>query len=318
VDLYRTIAPDEGVLCNHLGSSEAGFHRWYFVTKDTEIDGGLVPAGYPVPTVTTMLLDDAGREVPPGEIGEISIQSRYLEGGYWNDPELTREFFRPAAGSDGEPIYRTGDLGRLLADGRLICLGRKDSQVKIRGHRVEPAEVEAALLGHPAVKDVAVVGRSDPGSGDVRLVAYIVPRGAPPALTDLRDAVGATLPLYMVPATFVFMEALPTLPSSKVDHRTLPAPVRAVGGEATGAAPMPALARQVAQIWEQVLGVQRVGLHDNFFDLGGDSLTAARILNQVEQVWDLRVPVSTFLRDATVEHLTEMLDREHSPAAGQE
>jgi len=311
IDLYRTIAPDECVLCNHLGSSEAGFHRWYFVAKDTTMDGGVVPAGYPVPTITTLVLDDTGREVPPGEIGEISVQSRYLECGYWNDPELTREVFRPATGSGGERIYRTGDLGRLLADGCLLCLGRKDSQVKIRGHRVEPAEVEAALRGHPAVRDVSVVGRTDSGSGDVRLVAYVVPWGAPPALTELRNTVGASLPQHMVPTSFVFMEALPTLPSGKVDHRALPAPVGGVGRQAQVAEPLPALARQIAEIWERVLGIPHVGLRDNFFDLGGDSLIAARILHRVEQVWGRRLPFSTFLRDATVERLAEMLGDVH-------
>jgi amino acid adenylation domain-containing protein len=317
VDLYRAIAPDQCVLCNHLGSSEAGFHRWYFIAKDTEIAGGVVPAGYPVPTVTIAVLDDAGREVPAGEIGEISVQSRYLECGYWNDPELTGAVFQPAAGRDGERIYMTGDLGRLLSDGRLLCLGRKDSQVKIRGHRVEPAEVEAALRGHPAVADAAVMGRPDPGSGEMRLVAYVVTREAPPALTELRNAVAASLPHHMVPASFVFIEALPTLPNGKVDHRALPALVGGAGREPKDGEPLPALARQIAEMWKCVLGIQQVGLRDNFFDLGGDSLSAARIFRRIEQVWDRRLRFSTFLLDATVERLTEMLGDVHPLAASE-
>jgi len=318
VDLYRRIAPPQCVLRNHLGSSEAGFHRWYFLDKQTEIDGGVVPAGYAVPTVTTTVVDDDGHEVECGEIGEIAVQSQYLECGYWRDPELTRRVFTPVTGRHGARMYRTGDLGRMLADGCLVCLGRKDSQIKIRGHRVEPAETEAALRGHPAVKDAAVAGRADPASGDVRLVAYVVPHGLPPSAVELRDAILGILPQYMAPAAFVFLETLPTLPNGKVDYRALPAPAWDGARRRDDAVPPRTLERRLAQIWENVLGIGYVAPGDNFFELGGDSLTAARILHRIEETWGRRLRLSTFLKDATVEHLADLVRDVHPPSSAGE
>jgi amino acid adenylation domain-containing protein len=308
VDLYRALTAEDCLLLNHLGSTEAGFYRQYFVTHRTVIEGPLVPAGYATPDKKAFLLDDAGQEVAPGEVGEIVVRSRYLSSGYWRDPDLTRQAFVPAPDGNGERLYRTGDVGRMLPDGCLVYLGRKDAQVKVRGYRVEPAEVEGALREHPQVRDVAVVGRSHPATGEMRLVAYVASRGPAPPAGDLRLAVRRVLPEYMVPAAVVFVDALPRLPGGKVDRKSLPEP--ACGPSVDGgarAAPADAVQRQMAAIWAEVLGVHPIGPRDDFFELGGDSLRAARILNQIEETWGVRLPLSTFLEHATVQDVAALL-----------
>jgi amino acid adenylation domain-containing protein len=308
VALYRALTPPDCRFLNSLGSSEASFCRQYFVTHRTPIEQPLLPVGYPVPGKSILLLDESGHEVSPGEVGEIVVQSRYLALGYWRDPELTRERFSPAPDGSGAQRYRMGDLGRMLPDGCLVCLGRKDAQLKIRGFRVEPAEVEGALREHPGIRDAAVAGRAHPTTGEIRLVGYTVPRDAAPDGADLREFLAARLPAYMVPAAFVRLESLPLLPGGKVDRRALPEP-RWDGsrGREAAALPVGSAARRVAEVWQQVLGVGPIGLRDDFFDLGGDSLGAARILNKIEQIWGIRLPLSVFLQNTTVEQLAALL-----------
>jgi len=309
VELYRRVTEASCVLLHALASTETGLYRQLVIDRETPIDGVLVPAGHPVPGMAVRLLDDSGREVATGGVGEIAVQSRYLASGYWREPALTRQVFSFAPDGSGERIYRTGDLGSMLPDGCLVCLGRKDSQVKIRGYRVEPAEVEAALREHPHVKDVAVAGRAHPASGDTRLVAYVVPR-EPLRSDDLRRFLGAALPTYTVPSVFVLLDALPLLPGGKLDRGALPEPVWEQGSpERASVAPTRRVEQQVAELWETILGIRPVGLRDNFFDLGGDSLTAMRILNQVERTWGTRLPLAAFLEEATVEHLARLLWR---------
>lgn len=306
VDLYRAIAPDGCFLRNHLGSSEAGFHSWYFVGKDTRIEGGLVPAGYAVPTVTTLLLDESGKTVEVGAVGEITVQHPYLECGYWRDPERTRQAFGCSRGVPRERVFRTGDLGKLLPDHRLVVLGRKDAQVKIRGYRVEPAEVEAVLREHPSVRDVAVVARPEPLSGEARLVAYLVV-GTPVDTQGLRRAVGNVLPQHMIPAAFVVCDALPVLPSGKIDHRSLPVPMWPDGESDVPPESMPELYRRLTYVWKEVLEIRQIGRGENLFDLGGDSLSAVRILSRVEQLWRIRLSPSAFLVDPTIAHLAALV-----------
>jgi acyl carrier protein len=207
-------------------------------------------------------------------------------------------------------MYRTGDLVRRRADGRIEFLGRLDHQVKIRGYRIEPGEIETVLLRHPAVLRAAVVARED-GPGGRRLVAYAVLDGGPeraPAVSELRAALEASLPGYMVPSAFVVLDALPLTPNGKVDRRALPAP----GDdrpELAGAfvAPRTAVEEELAGIWREVLGVERIGIGDDFFALGGHSLLATQVMTRVEETFGQEAPVRLLFEAPTIEGLAGRL-----------
>jgi acyl carrier protein len=203
-------------------------------------------------------------------------------------------------------MFRSGDLGRLLPDGRLVCLGRRDSQVKVRGHRVEIIEVEMALRALREVKDAVVVARVD-GAGAPRLIAHVVPRGSQaPTVTALRRRLTERLPEYMIPSRFVLHRTLPLAPNGKVDRSALPAP-----GDARPDLDTPLVAprtpgeRKVAAIWSEVLSITTVGIDDDLFALGGDSLLAMRILARVESELAVALPLDVFLEKPTIRALVE-------------
>jgi amino acid adenylation domain-containing protein len=314
VELYRKHFGPRCLLAVVLGATEMNIFRIYFVDRDAPV-AARVPVGYAPEDTEVLLLDEAGKAVGPGQVGEIAVKSRYLAQGYWRQPELTRAAFQPAPEGGGVRIYRTGDLGLLRPDGCLEHLGRKDDQVKVRGHRVEIAEVEAALLDLAAVKQAAVVAREDPAGGR-RLTAYLVPASRPaPAVSALRKALRDRLPDYMVPSAFVFLDGLPTTATGKVDRRALPAPEAAhpaVG--AAYAAPQDPVQTMLTEVWEDCLDVRPVGIHDNFLDLGGDSLLAVDMLSRVEALCGKKLPPTVLLGGGTVEYLAGAL-REHAGGA---
>ncbi|HEX5759073.1 MAG TPA: amino acid adenylation domain-containing protein, partial [Thermoanaerobaculia bacterium] len=265
------------------------------------------PIGRPLPGAAVWLLGRSGEPVPPGAAGEIVIGGPFLARGYLGQPDRTAERFvpHPFPPAPGARLYRTGDLARLLPDGTLEFVGRLDEQVKVRGHRVEPGEVEAALAKHPAVEAAAVATRDDAGGGK-RLVAYVVPRPPTPAAAALRDFLAASLPEPLVPSDFVFLEALPRTPNGKVDRRALPAPAARVA-DAEPVAPRDEMERAVAALWREALGVERVGVHDNFFDLGGHSLALARVHVLLKERLGREVPVVDLFRHPTVAALARRL-----------
>ncbi len=269
--------------------------------------------GRPLGNVVLRLADRAGRRVPIGVPGEIWIGGAGVARGYFRREALTRERFVIAGGIRW---FRSGDLGRHLSDGNLEFLGRIDQQVKIRGVRVEPGEVEAALARHPAVREVAVIARQD-GAGERRLVAYVVPRdGATPPAAELRAAAAERLPDAMVPAAFVLLAALPRDGNGKLDRRALPAP-GAARPELTSAytAPRTDLERRIAAAWSELLGVERVGIHDNFFELGGNSLLVVRLRSRLEPALEREIAVVELFRHPTVAALASHLEREPGAAA---
>lgn len=311
VELCRRHFSPECLLVNRLAATETGSIRWYFVDRSTSIDRGTVPAGYPVDDKEVRILDDAGEDLEPGQPGEIAVTSRYLSLGYWQRPDLTREVFRMVPGREPERTYLTGDLGRMLPDGCLEYLGRKDFQVKVRGNRIEVAEIELTLLDHfPALKEVVVIARED-RPGDQRLVAYLVRRDGPgPSPGDLRACLRTRLPSYMVPSTFVTLEELPRTPNGKVNRRALPIPELARCGEVTPvAAVRTPREAAVAQIWAEVLGVEEVGLTDEFLALGGHSLLAMQIATRVREAFQVEVPMWSILAAATVERMASLIDQ---------
>jgi len=309
-------------LVNGLGATECGIVRQYFVGPETPIPEGVVPIGYPVEDMEILLLDEPGHAVGAGQVGEIAVRSRYLVPGYWRQPELTAAAFA-ADPAGGLRVYRTGDLGRMRPDGCLEHLGRKDSQVKIRGNRVEGAEVEAALLSIGTLKEAAVVTYQE-GPGEPRLVAYVVPATEPaPTTTALRRHLAERLPDYMVPSTYIVLGALPLNANRKVDRRALPAPDgRRPELDEALVLPSTMLQLQLALIWQSVLGVEPVGIRDSFFDLGGHSLLAVQMMDQVERALDRKLPLSVLLAGATIEHLADAIQTEagevHAPVVSVE
>ena len=215
--------------------------------------------------------------------------------------------------STGARLYKTGDLARYRADGSIEFLGRIDQQVKIRGFRVELGEIEAVLAAHPAVRETVVVARED-APGDKRLVAYVVPDGGPaPGLKELRTFLRDKLPEYMVPAHFVTLEALPWTANGKINRKALPAAGYS-GSDITAAeyvAPQTGLEETIAQVWRQVLKVEKVGVHDNFFDLGGQSLLMAEAHSQLRSVLGTDLPLIKMLEHPTVNTLARYLS--HAP-----
>jgi amino acid adenylation domain-containing protein len=248
-------------------------------------DSGVVSIGRPIGNTQIYLLDRHGEPVPAGAVGEICIGGAGVARGYLNRPELTAQRFMTdpfSAGPDAR-MYRTGDLGRYLPDGNLECLGRNDHQVKIRGHRIELEEIEATLQQQAGIREAVVLAREDE-PGEQRLVAYVVSECAELEVGQLRKQLAESLPEYMLPAAYVRLAALPLTPNGKLDRRALPAPDGSSFGHRAYEAPRGELERALAQIWSDVLGVERVGRHDNFFEAGGHSLLIFPMINRLGQI----------------------------------
>ncbi len=240
--------------------------------------------------------------MPLGVAGELYIAGACLARGYLGRPELTEQRFvaDPAAGG---VLYRTGDQARWLADGQIEYLGRNDFQVKIRGFRVELGEIESALGLHPQVRDGVVAARAN-ALGELRLVAYVV--GAASG-AQLRSHLGELLPEYMVPTAFVQLDALPLTPNGKVDRRALPAPDFA-GEQSDHVAPRTAAEQRLCALWQDVLGIERVGVTDNFFHLGGDSLSSVRVLAAVRMQFGVSLSLQMVFADPTVASVAASVD----------
>ena len=288
---------------NGYGPTEATIFSTVFEGPGEPPEGP--PIGRPLANTRAYVVDRLGRPLPTGAPGELRLGGIGVARGYLGRPGLTAERFVPDPfGSAGERLYRTGDLVRWRADGNLEYLGRIDQQVKIRGHRVECGEVEAALARHGAVRQTAVIARDAPG-GD-RLVAFMVPSGPAPAPGELRRFLAESLPAYMIPAAWVFLDALPLSPGGKVDRRALARidPQPEPRGEETDAPRSPA-EETLARIWAEVLQVDRVGVQDNFFDLGGDSILSLRVVARAAEAGLQVTPRQVFDRP-TVAALAEV------------
>jgi thioesterase domain-containing protein/acyl carrier protein len=271
-----------------------------------------VPIGRPFANRAIYILDQHSHPVPIGVQGHLHIGGVGLARGYLNRPELTAEKFipDPFRVEPGARMYKTGDLARYRPDGNIEFLGRADHQVKIRGFRIELGEIEAVLGQHPAVRKAVVLARED-APGEKRLVAYVV---AESTADELRRFLKDKLPEYMVPAVFVLLDALPITPNGKIDRRALPAPERTRPElDKAFVAPRDDLELQLAHIWEEVLGVQPVGVRDNFFELGGHSLLAVRLFALIEKQLGKKLPLTAVFRGATVEHLAGVLSQQPGP-----
>lgn len=300
--LFRRRFAPPCVLVNALSSTETGTVLQHVVAPDAVVAGGLVPVGRPLEDVEVELCDEAGRPVAPGAVGEIVVRSPVLAAGYWKQAAATAAAFEPAAPEAGTPRrYRMGDLGRRLADGTIVHVGRRDALVKIRGQRVSVAEVEAALLGLPAVREAAVVVRPD-ARGEPRLVAYAATAAEPAAL---RAALRDRLPEHMVPAAVVPMAALPRTATGKVDRPALPDETAARAPRA----PRTPLEARLLPIWRRVLEVESLGVDDDFFQAGGHSLLAAALFAEIETVLGRSLPLGMLVEAPTIARLADAIER---------
>jgi hypothetical protein len=283
-----------------------------------------MPIGRPIANTQVYILDANGQPTPPGVAGELYIGGDGVAHGYLNRPELTGEKFvpDPFGGRPGARMYRTGDLARYRADGSIDFLGRIDFQVKVRGFRIELGEIEAVLDEHPRIRQAVVVAREDT-PGDLRLVAYLAPaasgsgEAALPTAAELRNYLKEKLPDYMVPAVYVPLAAFPLTPNGKVDRKALPAPqAAAIDAGAQYVGPRTEAERAVAAIWQAVLGVEKVGVLDNFFDLGGHSLLVIQVHNQICRSFVTDLTVAQMFQYPTVEALAAYLQAPPAPHQG--
>ena len=297
-------------LHNGYGPTEATISATFW-TCERESDRRIVPIGRPIANTRIYVLDRYLRPVPVGVPGELYIGGDGLARGYVGRAGVTAEQFVPDLFSDvpGARLYRTGDRARYRADGTLEFLGRLDFQVKVRGIRVEPGEIAATLAEHPGVGDGVVAARED-GSGERRLVAYIVPAAdAPvPGIDELRGFLQARLPEHMIPSAFVLLDAMPLTPSGKVDRRALPVPEQTRAGMDDLVTPRTPVEEAIAQIWIALLKLDRVGVHDNFFALGGHSLLAAQLVARLRAAFGLDLPLRALFETPTVAGLAERIE----------
>lgn len=308
VDLYKQLFSHDCIFEVGFGCTEISRIREIFLDKASPITENLVPAGYPAEDTEILLLDEAGQAVDVTCIGEIAVKSRYLSPGYWRRPDLTRERFLPDPNGGDERIYLTGDLGRMRSDGCLEYLGRKDLQVKLRGYGIDVAAIEATLVDRETIKEaVVLVWENQPDKQ--RLVAYIVPAREPvPSVSALRHRLAETLPDYMIPSAFEVLDALPMLPTGKTDLRALPPPTNARPNlDIPFVSPHTPVEGKLAEIWAEVLGLDRIGIHDNFLDLGGHSLLATQIISRACQTFQVDVPPHALLEAPTVAEMAVII-----------
>jgi amino acid adenylation domain-containing protein len=299
----------KATLLNLYGSSEvAGDVTSYVINNSQFLER--IPIGRPIANTRLYVLDRDANPVPIGIPGEIYVGGDSLAHGYLNDDALTVQKFLPDPFSTGRGarLYRTGDLGRFLPDGNLEFLGRVDNQIKIRGVRIELNEIESILQTHPAIHSaaVAMIG----ASGDERLIGYVVPHDGAPKPEDLRRFLQDKVPDALVPASFMILNTLPLLPNGKVDRKALPAPERLrPGRDKQYIAPRNLTEEKLVEIMEEVLKVTRVGIYDNFFDLGGHSLLGMQVVARVRRAFQVELPLRTLFEEPTVAGLCPIIEQ---------
>ncbi len=304
-ELINTYGPTEAtVVVTKCKLSES-------INQDNELTEMTI--GKPFDNVKIYILDSCLNPVPIGVPGELHIGGVCLARGYLNRPELTDQKFIPDPFNPGMRMYKSGDLARFLSDGNIEFLGRIDHQVKIRGFRIELGGIETVLNQYAAVKEAVVIPQ-EYDAGDKRLVAYIVPRNAqPPTTQDLKDFLGSRLPEYMVPSAFVILDALPLTPNDKVDRKALPKPDKTnLSLEEEYLSPNNDVEQKLVTLWEQAFRIQPIGIKDDFFSLGGNSLMATSMVAEIEQVFDKKLSQGIFFEASTIEELAAIIPQEEA------
>jgi amino acid adenylation domain-containing protein len=309
VRMVVNTGPPQRLLHVYGPTENTTFTSWYPV-EDVAADARTIPIGKAVSNTTIYILDRALQPVPLGVPGELYTGGDGLARGYLNQPALNAEKFIPNHFCEvmDTRLYKTGDLARFLPDGSIEFLGRIDHQVKIRGFRIELGEIEAVLGHHPAVREAVVIVREDQ-PGDKRLVAYIVPeKNSATTINEFQEYLKKSLPDYMVPSVFVHLDTLPLTVNGKLDRKALPSPDTNIDVTARAyVAPRNRLEIQLTEIWEKILGVNPIGVTDNFFDLGGHSLLAVRLTSEIRKITSRDFPVMALFHNQTIEQLAEII-----------
>jgi acyl carrier protein len=273
----------------------------------------LPPIGRPIPGTSVFILDQNLQPMPLGAAGELCIGGEGLARGYWNRPKLNAEKFikNPFEQENGSCLYRTGDLVRVLSDGNLEYLGRRDQQIKYHGFRIEPNEIESELCNHPNVSDATVIAKSDK-QRDTYLVAYVVPALKEEFLVSkLRAFLKLSLPEYMIPSIFLSIDSIPLTPNGKLDRRALPEPDKQRPNLwSEYRMPRNIVEKAIAGIWQEVLNLEKVGIHDNFFDLGGHSLLLVQVHAKLKEKFKLDLSLIELFNYPTVSDLARYVMQE--------
>ena len=309
-DLAAQLLPRCGQLWNMYGPTETTIWSSVHLVDSAT---ATAPIGRPIDNTTFYILDEGLQPVPRGVSGEVYIGGDGVARGYLGRPELTAEKFIADPFSERVPdrrssrLYRTGDLARYLPDGSVQYLGRTDFQVKIRGFRIELGEIESVLAKHPAVQQAVVAARED-SPGSKRLVGYIVAKpGQHLSVTDARSYLKQNLPDYMLPSAMVELEALPLTPNGKVDRKALPKPDFQSTASTAAVQPRDEVEEKLQKIWQGILQTGPMGITDNFFDLGGHSLMAVRLVNEIKKTTGIEIPLTELFQGATIEHLAKLV-----------
>ncbi|WP_027248867.1 non-ribosomal peptide synthetase [Planktothrix agardhii] len=303
-------------IINGYGPTETTICSTLYSIKTETISNGNTPIGKPLQNTKIYLLDKQMQPVPIGVQGELHIGGAGLARGYLNRPQLNAEKFipNPFDKAKGSKLYKTGDLARYLPDGNIEYLGRIDNQVKIRGFRIELGEIEAVIGQNEDVQSACVIARED-SPGDKRLVAYLVPQPEIIlTINEIRQFLKAKLPDYMVPNAFVILEALPLTPNGKIDRRALPAPD--LQGKGEYIAPRNPIEEKIAQIWAEVLKLERVSIEDNFFELGGHSLLATQVISRCQEAFEIALPLRYLFESPTIAQLSAVILKELQTGSG--
>lgn len=291
---------------NMYGITETTVHVTYKQITEAEIRDNKSNIGVPIPTLSCYVLDADLQQVPLGVIGELCVGGAGVARGYLNKPELTAAKFIDNPYKPGEKMYRSGDYARIMPNGDLVYIGRKDDQVKIRGHRIETAEVESALLQLPGVKDAVVLAINN-GLGEHELAAYYIAANTEAKPAVLRNSLMGTLPAYMVPAYIIALEAFPLNSNGKLDKKALPLPQEIDNGTSY-VPPRNETDKQIIAIWEEVLQRKGIGIADNFFDLGGHSLKATRVIGRINELYQIKIDLKEIFTEPTITHLSNYVD----------
>jgi acyl carrier protein len=316
-DLATQLLTRSSTLWNVYGPTETTI--WSSIFR-IEAPNGLIPIGRPIANTQMYILDRYQQPLPIGVPGELYIGGAGLARGYLNRPDLTDEYFiaNPFSNDPESRLYKTGDLARYLPDGNILFLGRIDNQVKIRGYRIELGEIESVLAQHPAIQQAVVLAREDI-PGDRRLVAYTVTTdGSAPSAHDLRSFVQLKLPDYMVPSAYVFLDSLPLTPNGKLDRKVLPVPDHSRPElDDAFAAPGTPVEKILANIWAEILKLDKVGIRDNFFELGGHSLLATQVVSRIRSAFSIEFPLRQLFESPTVAEMAIIITSDQAKRASE-
>ncbi|MDH5548120.1 MAG: amino acid adenylation domain-containing protein [Gammaproteobacteria bacterium] len=310
VKKWQNIFGQRVELVNLYGASETTMVKCFHRVTPEDAKQTFIPVGRAMSGAAVIVLDEQGRVCPRGEIGEIYIRSPYVSLGYYQQAEMTQRAFVANPLMEGDTVYRTGDLGTLLPDGNLRFLGRRDQQVKVNGIRIELSEIENALLAQPDIQEAAVIATTT-DFGDTVLHAYYENKEAIPT-EELRAFLSDRLPASFLPSTYTHLDNLPLTPTGKIDRKALQQTVDTSDTQ-NYVAPVTPTQQQLADIWQEVLGLERVGIQDNFFEIGGHSLRALLVISKIRKTFEVEFPLGTLFDAPTITQLAELIDNsQHS------